>query len=64
MNLVTVKDISKIRLADISITWIKEDGCCREVHLRDPKGQCIVIRSAGGYSDTLKVFEIGQEEKA
>lgn len=62
MNLVTVKDISKVKLGDIAIEWIREDGVVREVRMRDPKGYCIVIRSGGSYSEYLKVFEIAPDE--
>lgn len=54
MNLVTVKDISKIKLDNIALEWIGEDGSVREVRIRSKSG-VIVIR-ASGYGEVLKVF--------
>lgn len=62
MNLVTVKDIKKVKLDGIKIEWIKEDGRCYEMRLMDTKGNAVVIRSAGSYSDYLKVLEVGPED--
>lgn len=65
MNLKSVKKIDDVKLAGISLNWIKEDGLCREVRLTDKDGFTLVIRSAGGYSDSLKVLRLAPEtEKA
>lgn len=65
MNLKSVKKIDDVKLAGISLDWIKEDGLCREVRLTDKDGFTLVIRSAGGYSDSLKVLRLAPEtEKA
>lgn len=65
MNLKSVKKIDDVKLAGISLDWIKEDGLCREVRLTDADGFTLVIRSAGGYSDSLKVLRLAPEtEKA
>lgn len=62
MNLFAVKDINKVKLEGIKIEWTKEDGRCYEVRLMDTKGNAVVIRSVGGYSDELKVLEVGPED--
>lgn len=65
MNLKSVKKIDDVKLAGISLDWIKEDNLCREVRLTDKDGFTLVIRSAGGYSDSLKVLRLAPEtEKA
>lgn len=65
MNLKSVKKIDDVKLAGIGLDWIKEDGLCREVRLTDKDGFTLVIRSAGGYSDSLKVLRLAPEtEKA
>jgi len=62
MNLKTVKKIEDIKLAEIELDWIKEDGYCRELRLTDKNGLVLVIRTGGGYgSDTLKVLRLAPE---
>jgi hypothetical protein len=54
-----------VKLLGVELDWIKEDGLCREVQLTDKTGFILVIRSAGGYGDSLKVLRIAPEnEKA
>lgn len=65
MNLKSVKKIDDVKLAGIELDWIKEDGLCREVRLTDKTGFTLVIRSAGGYSDSIRVLRLAPEnEKA
>lgn len=65
MNLKSVKKIDDVKLAGISLDWIKEDGLCREVRLTDKDGFTLVIRSGGGYSDSIRVLRLAPEnEKA
>lgn len=47
MNLKTVKEIEKIKLAGIKFEWIKEDGSPRELRLTDAEGNHMVIRTDG-----------------
>lgn len=62
MNLKTVKKIEDIKLAGVTLDWIKEDGYCREVRLTDGAGLTLVIRTGGSYgSDTLKVLRLAPE---
>jgi len=61
MNLKSVKKIDDIKLAGIELDWIKEDGLCREVRLTDKDGFTLVIRSGGGYSDSIRVLRLAPE---
>jgi hypothetical protein len=63
MNLKSVKKIDDVKLAGIELDWIKEDGLCREVRLTDKDGFTLVIRSAGGYSDSIRVLRLAPENE-
>lgn len=63
MNLKSVKKIDDVKLAGIDLDWIKEDGLCREVRLTDAAGFTLVIRSGGGYSDSIRVLRLAPENE-
>lgn len=63
MNLKSVKKIDDVKLAGIDLDWIKEDGLCREVRLTDTSGFTLVIRSGGGYSDSIRVLRLAPENE-
>lgn len=64
MNLKTVKSLSDVKLAGITIDWIKEDNLCREVRLTDSDGFTLVVRARGGYgADDLKVLRLAAENE-
>lgn len=57
MNYETLKTAADASLEGVKVEFVTEDGSqLRGVQLTDAKGNQILIRSSGGYSDTVKVM--------